>query len=118
MEHPKIAAFISVAGINHPTLTSEGMIDEAHIEMIKNKIRTILRIGLQNGHDSLVLGALGCGAFCNPPQHIALLFYEVLKEKEFINKYKHISFAILEDSNSFHKHNKQGNLKCFEQQFN
>ena len=42
----------------------------------------------------------------------------VFKEEEFSNKYKHISFAILEDSNSFQKHNKQGNLKCFEQQFN
>lgn len=118
MEQPRTVAFISVAGINRPTLTSDGMIDNAHLEMIKNKIRTILRIGLQNGHDSLVLGALGCGAFCNPPQHIARLFHETLNEHEFSNKYKHISFAILEDSNSFQKHNKQGNLKCFEQQFN
>lgn len=117
MEKPQTIAFISVAGINRPTLTSEGMIDEAHIEMIKNKIRTILRIGLRNGHDSLVLGALGCGAFRNPPRHIALLFNEVLNEKEFFHKYVHISFAIIEDSNSFHKHNALGNLKYFEQQF-
>lgn len=118
MEQPRTMAFISVAGINRPTLTLDGMIDDAHIEMIKNKIRTILRIGLQNGHDSLVLGAFGCGAFRNPPQHIAQLFNEVFKEEEFANKYKHINFAILEDPNSFQKHNKQGNLKCFEQQFN
>lgn len=85
--------------------------------MIKNKIRTILRIGLQNGHDSLVLGALGCGAFCNPPQHIALLFHETLNEHEFANKYKHISFAILEDPNSFQEHNKEGNVWYFEHQF-
>lgn len=117
MKQPRTVAFISVAGINRPTLTSDGMIDNAHLEMIKNKVRTILRIGLHNGHDSLVLGAFGCGAFRNPPKHIALLFYEVLKEEEFVNKYKHISFAILEDSNSFHKHNRLGNLKYFKQQF-
>lgn len=117
MKQPRTVAFISVAGINRPTLTSDGMIDNAHLEMIKNKVRTILRIGLHNGHDSLVLGAFGCGAFRNPPKHIALLFYEVLKEEEFVNKYKHISFAILEDSNSFHKHNRLGNLRYFEQQF-
>lgn len=29
----------------------------------KRKIRVILAIGLENGHDSLVLSAFGCGAF-------------------------------------------------------
>ena len=34
-------------------------------------------------HDSLVLGALGCGAFCTPPAQMARLFHEVLSEAEF-----------------------------------
>ncbi len=46
-------------------------------------IRTILRIGLSNGHDALILGAMGCEAFRNPPSHVAKLFHEVIIEPEF-----------------------------------
>ena len=45
-------------------------------------MRTIFRIGLLHHHDSLVLGAFGCGAFRNPPAHIARLFHEVMEEEE------------------------------------
>jgi uncharacterized protein (TIGR02452 family) len=94
------------------------MIKDHLIEGIKNKIRTILRIGLENGHDSLVLGALGCGAFSNPPKHIAKLFHEVLDEVEFANKYKYIVFAVLEDHNSKKAHNPEGNFLPFYNEFN
>lgn len=117
MKRPREIAFISVAGMNRPKLKPDGMIEDFLVEPIKNKIRTILRIGLEQGHDSLVLGALGCGAFCNPPRHIAGLFNEVLNENEFFNKYKHIVFAILEDHNSHKKHNTEGNYLPFKQEF-
>ena len=117
MKRPREIAFISVAGMNRPKLKPDGMIEDFLVEPIKNKIRTILRIGLEQGHDSLVLGALGCGAFCNPPRHIAGLFNEVLNENEFVNKYKHIVFAILEDHNSHKKHNTEGNYLPFKQEF-
>jgi len=42
------------------------------------------------------LGALGCGAFRNPPQHIACLFRNVLKESEFQGVFNHIVFAVLD----------------------
>ena len=117
MKRPREIAFISVAGMNRPKLKPDGMIEDFLVEPIKNKIRTILRIGLEQGHDSLVLGALGCGAFCNPPRHIAGLFNEVLNENEFVNKYKHIVFAILEDHNSHKRHNAEGNYLPFKQEF-
>jgi hypothetical protein len=88
----------------------------------KDKIRVILNIAAEHGHDSLVLrssfvlttpharavmltpqrlspslsllhSAFGCGAFCNPPDHMAELFREVL-EKEYQGCFKHICFAI------------------------
>ena len=110
-------SFISVPGMNKPELTSDGMIVDSLVEPIKNKIRTILRIGLENGHDALVLGALGCGAFRNPPKHIARLFHEVIEESEFANRYKLLLFAILEDHNSHNSHNPEGNFKPFEEEF-
>ena len=66
------------------------------VEIEKNKIRTIYRIGLENNHDSLVLGAFGCGVYNLLPSEVSKLFWDVLNEKEFKNKYKKIVFAILE----------------------
>ena len=115
MATPRKAAFIAVAAINSPKLDRDGMIAEHLIEPTKNKIRTILRIGLQNGHDSLVLGALGCGAYHNPPRHVARLFREVFQEPEFKDKYRHIVFAILEDHNS-RRNNSEGNYRPFKEE--
>jgi uncharacterized protein (TIGR02452 family) len=81
-------------------------------------MRTILRIGLQHNHDSLVLGALGCGAFRNPPRDIAELFRIVINEPEFKNKFKLIVFAIIDDHNSRKSHNRDGNILPFKEVFN
>ena len=117
LEKPVRLSFITVAGMNRPDLTTDGMIANHHVEPIKNKIRTIYRIGLMHGHDSLVLGALGCGAFKNPPRHVARLFHEIMNEPEFKDRYRRIVFAILEDHNSCKNHNPVGNFKPFAEEF-
>ena len=117
LEKPVNLSFITVAGMNRPDLTDDGFIAPYHVEPIKNKIRTIFRIGLVHGHDSLVLGALGCGAFRNPPRHVARLFHEVMDEPEFKDKYRLIVFAILDDHNAHQKHNPEGNFKPFAEEF-
>ena len=117
LEKPVCLSFITVAGMNRPDLTDYGMIADHHVEPIKNKIRTIFRIGLVHGHDSLVLGALGCGAFRNPPRHVARLFHEVMDEPEFKDKYRRVIFAILDDHNAHQKHNPVGNFRPFAEEF-
>ena len=113
LDTPYYMSFVAVAAINHPELDRDGNICEEDAALTKNKMRTMLRIGLLNGHDSIVLGAFGCGAFNNPPKHIARLFHEVIDEKEFKDKYKLIAFAILEDHNS----PRGGNLQPFIEEF-
>jgi len=99
------AAVISVASLNynpkhgHNTLDN-GNIPEADKPVLKEKIRTILRIGALKGHDSLVLGALGCGAFCTPPAQMARLFHEVMDEQEFQGRFRKIVFAIIDSPSS------------------
>ena len=61
-----------------------------------NKIRTVFRIALANGHDSLVLGAFGCGAFRLPPEAVARQFRRTLDEPEFADRFRAVVFAILE----------------------
>lgn len=117
LDEPVTMSVITVAGLNRPSVGADGMIVGHQAETVKNKIRTILRIGLVHGHDSLVLGALGCGAFCNPPRHVAMLFHEVINEAEFKNKYRRLLFAILDDHNTHKHHNPEGNFRPFYEEF-
>lgn len=103
-----------MAGVVRPDIDkSTGEMMKKYVPVVKGKIRTILRIALDNNHTKLVLGALGCGAFKNPPSHVAKLFKEVLEESEFTGAFEEICFAILDDGNSGRDHNPNGNLKPF-----
>lgn len=114
MGDPFLCNVISVAGVIRPDIDSKtGLLMKKYVPIVKGKIRAILRIALVNGHTKLVLGALGCGAFQNPPSHIAELFKEVLEESEFSESFEEICFAILEDGNCKRAHNPEGNLKPF-----
>lgn len=108
---------ISVAALSGPRIGADGMMLQPETDITLDKIRTIFRIGMANFHDSLVLSALGCGAFANPPAHIAKLFHQVILEDEFRDKFKLIDFAILDGYKTGMKHNPEGNLKPFQREF-
>lgn len=117
MEEPYQVAVITCAALNlngmySLALTPDGHMPEMARAVTRNKVRTIFRIALSHGHDSLVLGAFGCGAFKNPPAEVAAIFHEILEEPEFKNKFRLITFSIIEDHNS----NKR-NLRAFEKVF-
>lgn len=95
LDKPHHLSIISIGAINKKKASTPGL-TETEISITKDRIRTIYRIGLINGHDSLVLGAFGCGAFKTPPEQVATLFKEVSVETEFYNKYKGLFFAILD----------------------
>jgi uncharacterized protein (TIGR02452 family) len=89
--------FVSVPGVRRPKLVNNGTaLDPKNAKIAEEKIRNILRVCYFHQHKTIVLGALGCGAFCNPPQHIALLFRNVLKEPEFQGIFDRVVFAILD----------------------
>jgi uncharacterized protein (TIGR02452 family) len=65
-------------------------------EIMLNKIRTIFRMSVEHGKDSIVLGTLGCGIYALPCDAVAALFRQVMEEAEFKNKFRLLVFAILE----------------------
>lgn len=67
-------------------------------ERTERKLSAILEIALRNGEQNLVLGAIGCGAFRNPPYDIANIFKKLLNSEEFKNKFKQVVFAIPKSS--------------------
>jgi len=62
----------------------------------KIKIRFILGAAIRLKYKYLILGAMGCGAFKNPPEIVAQAFSECFKEPLFEGKFKCVTFAILE----------------------
>ncbi len=108
---------ISVAALSGPRIGVDGFMLQEETEITLDKMRTILRIGMANFHDSLVLSAMGCGAFANPPAHIAKLFHQVIEEDEFKNAFRLIDFAILDGYRTGLRHNPDGNLLPFQREF-
>jgi len=108
---------ISVAALSGPRIGADGMMYKEETEITLDKMRTIFRIGMANFHDSLVLSAMGCGAFANPPAHIAKLFHQVIEEDEFKNRFKLIDFAILDGYRTGLWHNPDGNFAPFRKEF-
>lgn len=120
LKQPYKVAFVSVPAIHNPDVSQDRKkfyIVEPDLSVTKEKMRVIMRIAILNGHDALVLSAFGCGAFANPPHHIAILFKEIFEEVEFKNKLKMIVFAIIDDHNAWRKHNPDGNVLPFVREF-
>jgi len=59
------------------------------------KINSILCAAAYAGAQTVVLGALGCGAFANPPDQVSQIFANVIRR--FAGVFEYIYFAILAD---------------------
>ncbi|CAF1235804.1 unnamed protein product [Rotaria sp. Silwood1] len=69
-------------------------------ELVKStmmeRIKRLLYVFEANKHDSLILGAFGCGVFKNNPFDVAVMFRQHLESDEFKNSFKRIIFAVLD----------------------
>lgn len=113
LEKPFVLSFVSVAALNlrsnthHPRIVQnleyarhgEEALTEEGKEIMLNRMRTILRIALINGHDAIVLGAWGCGNYKQRPKQIASMFRNILNEIEFRRKFRAVTYAINEHKN-------------------
>ncbi|KAL2022644.1 hypothetical protein VTK56DRAFT_4988 [Thermocarpiscus australiensis] len=85
--------------------------DPAARALTKDKMRLCLRMAAARGHTMLVLGAMGCGAFRNPPKEVANCWLEVLSESEFAGGwFREIWFAVFDQRN-------EGNFEIFKKLF-
>ena len=64
---------------------------------MEQRIRSVLAVARQHQHNSLVLGAWGCGVFANDPNQVANWFVEALtKDPRFVNQFDSVVFAVLD----------------------
>jgi len=117
LKHPYRVNVVTVPAINGPDLVERDGLSWLTEEMARAtqvKIRAILRIAARHEQADLVLSAFGCGAFRNPPHHMAELFREVLAESEFDGVFRRVAFAVIDDHNAFHDASPEGNYLPFE----
>jgi uncharacterized protein (TIGR02452 family) len=108
---------ISVAAIKFPetVMGKEGKrvydVESDKEDMVK-KVRLIFQVARQKGVSHLVLGALGCGAYRNPPEEVAKIFKKVIfgdRKRGRVEGIEEVVFAIFDAGE---------NLRTFREVFN
>lgn len=92
---PYPASFITSAA---PLATHVNLNELRHLpKIIYDRALKVLAVAKANGHDSLILGAWGCGAFGNNGNLVADLFHKALTQ-DFAGAFKEVTFAIVDTS--------------------
>ena len=75
---------------------------EQYLAVTREKMRSVLYAAVQGGHNAVVLGALGCGVFANPPKVIAAEWRKLVEPgAEFGNSFDVVIFAITFSAKNF-----------------
>ena len=82
----------TIAATKDPKTIAKRLVP-AEAAKLEAKIRTVFNAALHHGCDALLLGALGCGAFDNPPEHVAEIFQAVVNDFRYM--FRAIHFAVL-----------------------
>jgi len=61
---------------------------------IEYRVEKILQVALAHGHQNIILGAWGCGAFGNDSSMVSLAFMKALKK---FNGFKNVCFAVYDN---------------------
>jgi uncharacterized protein (TIGR02452 family) len=109
LDEPVLASFLTMPAPNRGAMRRPD--DEAVRATLRRRIAAVLAIAAERGHERLVLGAWGCGAFRNDPRMVAELFREVLDEPAMASPLSEIVFAVFEADRD------RGNRSAFEAAF-
>jgi uncharacterized protein (TIGR02452 family) len=98
LDQPYLCAFITAPAVNAKVVLvrSPGRRPEIRDAMWQRTLK-VLALAACHGHEALVLGAWGCGAFGNDTQEIAELFGRALTE-HFRGAFARVVFAVLDGS--------------------
>lgn len=93
-------AMIGCAAVRNPKITTDDsensqcqFVYKGDYNLMKYKIESIFQTAYYHNNDSLVLGALGCGAFHGPSHVIASIMKEMVEK--YNRCFKKIGFAVL-----------------------
>ncbi|KAH7380125.1 hypothetical protein BKA66DRAFT_442444 [Pyrenochaeta sp. MPI-SDFR-AT-0127] len=95
-EQRYVLAVLTVAALCFPELTEDGddFAKESDLHDLREKVILILRLAAKRGITSLVLGAMGCGAYRCPPRLVAKEMKNILEAEEFDGWFESVVFAV------------------------
>ncbi|KAJ7083604.1 hypothetical protein B0H15DRAFT_784662 [Mycena belliarum] len=110
----RVVSVVTVAAPAMADLTRDrqAFANPSTLAYLREKIRLVYRIAAHNGQQYLILGAMGCGAYCCPPRLVATEMRDILLEPEFRGWFKKVVFAIYSRPG-----NGPGNFEIFEDVF-
>ncbi len=74
-------------------------------KLLTSRIRRIFEVAVANGNEVLILGAFGCGAFRNPPELVARVFWKVMQD--YLCYFETIEYAV------YHTEREIANFEAF-----
>src|SRR5262249_43635470 len=102
LEEPWRCSFITAAAVNAKAVLQRYPSRRPEIrQAMHERVHKVLAIAAVHGHDTLVLGAWGCGAFGNDAEEVAELFREALAER-FLGVFATVVFAVTDWSRERH----------------
>lgn len=100
LQKPYCATFLSSPAVNAGAVRQN---EPQKVDLIapinRERARKLLWIANKEGHQTLILGAWGCGVFQNDPQEIAEMFKDLLAG-EFENCFRRVIMAIYDKTPS------------------
>lgn len=73
--------------------TTAAKISATELEkLLMERIRRIFDVAVAKCNEVLILGAFGCGAFRNPPELVAKVFYDVMQD--YLYYFETIEYAV------------------------
>lgn len=99
LDEPWPCSFLTCAAVNARAVLEHegGRRRDAIAEAMRRRVARVLAVAAAHGHDTLVLGAWGCGVFGNDPSLVAGLFHAAL-DVDFRGAFDRVTFAVVDGS--------------------
>lgn len=97
LEEPWHVNFVAVGCVTRPKLCQqdgEWCVSDKLLHTVRNKIKTIFRIAVDNHQEAIVLSVLGCGIHQDLSGQTANMFSEIVHSEEFEHAFKHMVFVV------------------------
>ena len=98
LEAPYFVSFVTAPAVNAGVVRRRGTENVARIEnVMRGRIEKVLSLAVIHHHETLVLGAWGCGVFQNDPRDMARWFGDhLIGNGLFSRSFKKVAFAVLD----------------------
>jgi uncharacterized protein (TIGR02452 family) len=102
LEKAYLVSFVTAPAVNAGAVARKERHNLARIEpVMKGRMERLLALAVVHGHDTLVLGAWGCGVFANNSSDVARWFAEhLLGDGRYRGAFRKVVFAVLDASPS------------------